>query len=214
MHDLQTDLLSYSHIEADVDRLFKAYLDARLIEFARESKGVPRAYWKAVVEFSRKEFDWSDSAKDSEEDQSIDKMVQAMSDKAVPQGKAGNSDADDEGGELWSYLYWFDVRADYWAPSADGKWADAVAELPPADQLGMVLKEADALSRRILEASNSAKAVANRDGASLAGGTTGVSSGGVPSSLQGFQTLLEKVKSPSGGSSPSHGADEARHRSK
>lgn len=55
MYDTQTDLLSYSHIESEVDGLFRAYLDTSLMAYAQdcEDQRSRTAYWRAVDEFKK-----------------------------------------------------------------------------------------------------------------------------------------------------------------
>ena len=140
MHSPQIDLLSYAYIRTEVERLFKAYLDARLIELAkahnklmREKETNPLHYWEGVLSILDKTFGWQspnpkagrkagDKAadKDADSEDSIAVLLRQLDAKA-----SGVNDPDTS-----PYLYWFDVRASYWSPVGDSKWTSLVDALP------------------------------------------------------------------------------------
>ena len=160
MHSPQIDLLSYAYIRTEVERLFKAYLDARLIELAKTNRTKPFDYWEGVLRILDSTFGWrrsdpkaaekapgkaagkapekaADEAADSEE--SIDVLLQQLNSKA-----GGKNDPDTS-----PYLYWFDVRANYWSQVGDSNWTSLVDKLPSAKQLAVVFGQAQALKLRI-----------------------------------------------------------------
>ncbi len=107
MHSPQIDLLSYAYIRTEVERLFKAYLDARLIELAEANKEKPFEYWDGVLQILDSIFGWrradskaadkapgkaagktADEAADSED--SIDVLLQQLKSKTSGINESGH----------------------------------------------------------------------------------------------------------------------------
>jgi hypothetical protein len=115
----QTDLLSYAHIKNEVDGLFRAYLDTKLMELANNSTK-PGDYWPKVVTFRNSALDFpSKKEKDT-----------------LSKG-------------FYPYRYWFDLRADYWSRSPGQEVNKLVGGLLPSAYLKTLYDQATALKERI-----------------------------------------------------------------
>jgi hypothetical protein len=136
MHDVQTDLLSYAYIEAEVDGLFRAYLETTLMEYARNSKKDKKAYWEAVIGLRKESLGFNDEATSGAENGSLKAAVAAI-------GRTENDST-----EVLPYRYWFDVCADYWSPGP-GDGPPFVDELVTSGRLKMLYEQARALKERI-----------------------------------------------------------------
>jgi len=195
MGDLQTDLLAYDDIELEVDRLFKGFLDASLMSFAASFPLNITSYWKAVVEFRCRTLALVEETAhaffgpDEEKTCSslIDKLKKLEKTTTGPSGETENFD-------VIQFLYWFDVRADYWSTGGDPALLNA---LVPADQLASIYEQAKALKNRIdaIEAlRNKMNLAQGRDPASY-GRTVGgpPQSGDSSTSARGHRSLLNLV---------------------
>jgi len=141
-----TDLLSYDDIDNDVERIFRAYCDTSLIEFAESTRRVtrdgkkgepePGAYWRKVVVFRRANLSSHDRP---------DLLRRAV-------GLDDDTKRIDDADSKFSvgFLYWFDVRAEYWAyGAADPELVGAIA---PSKRLRSLYQQAQIVQQRIREA--------------------------------------------------------------
>jgi hypothetical protein len=207
MHSLQIDLLSYAYIRTEVERLFKAYLDARLIELAKAHNRVvgteeanPLRYWEGVLSILAKTFGWQRptpkaAGKAADTEDSIDVLLEQLNSKA-----GGKNDPDTS-----PYLYWFDVRADYWSQVGDSNWTSLVDTLPSAKQLALVFKQAQALKQRIESEEPVPSKVSEAKGITV-GATAPVSSDAVPP-VTVLKNILDKVEDHA---APETKADDSR----
>lgn len=127
-----TDLLSYDDIDRDVDGIFRAFCDTTLIEYAKDDVKTPGTYWAKVVKFRRENLSPYDRP---------DFLKKAGS----PAAGKKLSDVDFE--HARGFLYWFDVRADYW--SRKGANQKLVDTLVPAEKLGELYRHAETVKERI-----------------------------------------------------------------
>jgi hypothetical protein len=143
MHYTHTDLLSYDDIDTEVDRIFRAFCDTTLIEYATSYGKNSQSYWKNVLVFRRKSLSPFDRP---------DLLLKAAAQAAEP--PAAN---DADFAQTRVFLYWFDVRADYWSQhAADQALLDA---LVPSEELGALYKKAKTVQARIHNAAQVAGAV-------------------------------------------------------
>jgi hypothetical protein len=127
--DLYSDFLSYQDIDKDVDELYRAFLDTTLIRRALESNH--EATYKEKVATLRRQY------LDPNPRPRLDVDGPATSDKAD----------DDKFIRARRFLYWFDVRADYWWRARPSKHLlDAL--LKPSE-LALLHEQAHALQLRI-----------------------------------------------------------------
>jgi hypothetical protein len=92
------DLLAYDGISQDADRLFAAFLDMALLEFARDHRD---SYWRKVAEFRAAELDPIDARKvDGLDAADLADLIEKADAAPYKNGRA--------------FLYWFDLRAQYW----------------------------------------------------------------------------------------------------
>lgn len=194
MHDPHIDLLPYADIEAEVDRLYRAYLDASLIERAKQYKDDPRGYWKQVLDLLKSEFGIDEKAahKDPTEKEALLDLFTKTS-GAQP---------------LSRYLYWFDVRADYWSPPfGNSAWSAAVEALPSKQQLKSLFDQAAALKLRIDEQER--QGFSPPEGADTLAPTKGSTAEGPPTLAQ-LKAILAKLEA----SKPAHSHENKADRSK
>jgi len=97
------ELLAFDGIEESVDRLFRAYLDAVLVNIKRTEKS---DYWGKVREFRRKELDPGTHPKYPAVTES--RTVTPAESEKIAEQRAEKKD-------LIAFLYWFDVRASFWS---------------------------------------------------------------------------------------------------
>jgi hypothetical protein len=144
-----TDFLSYEDIDRDVDQIYRAFCDTTLIEYVKNNARNSQAYWAKVVAFRRQNlspFDRPDFARKASSDQTLESTEQSST--RVSQAEFEHAR---------TFLYWFDVRAEYWAQNgADQNLADI---LVPADQLRFLYEQAKSVQQRISGAQGSAKAL-------------------------------------------------------
>ncbi|HKP63622.1 MAG TPA: hypothetical protein VJV78_43100 [Polyangiales bacterium] len=91
------ELLAYEGIEESVAELYRAFIDTQLAVLA----GNPASYWNEVKKFRFEQFGLERESS-SQEPTEMDQDVVSI---------------DSEDSELehrYAYLYWFDIRADFW----------------------------------------------------------------------------------------------------
>jgi len=214
MHSPQIDLLSYAYIRTEVERLFKAYLDARLIELSkahnklvRAKKTNPLHYWEGVLSILDRTFGWQrpnpkagskDADKDADSEDSIAVLLRQLDAKA---GVVNDPDTS-------PYLYWFDVRASYWSPVGDSKWTSLVDALPSAEHLALVFEQAKALKNRIQAERPDPLPMVSEDPGIAAGAKPPGSSDVVPA-ITGLKNILGKVE-PHAAPGRTTGADDTK----
>lgn len=187
MFDTQTDLLSYAHLHSDVDQLFRAYLDTALMELAQTYPGDQKQYWSAVVDFRRQKLSYPDppiQPKPGTAEPSIKELINAMP-------------TTDQPVEALQYLYWFEVRSDFWSRATQEELATLAGVLPPSRRLELFYSEARELERRIEKLEQLRKVSGGGEWA-VPKGTISVD----PLPQKGFEALLAKVVSPTGRATP------------
>jgi hypothetical protein len=185
MFDTQADLLSYAHLHSDVDELFRAYLDTALMELAQNHIGDAKGYWTGVVTLRHEKLSYPNppdppaSKKAANEEPSIAELINAM-----PSG--------DEPTEAFQYLYWFEVRSDYWSRVTSADLSTLSGVLSASQRLEMFYAEARALEKRI-EKIDQLKTLTEVESVGPKGT---ISTDTLPQ--EGFEGLLAKVVSPAG----------------
>jgi hypothetical protein len=113
MRNLDSNLLSYEDIEDEANDLYRAYIDTRLIEYAkahRPHKGDQKAYWNAVVALRAEVVPSYDRVASI----GLTDAEKRMSRKAQVLSSIDKSPSDSGKGKA-AFLFWLDVRADHWA---------------------------------------------------------------------------------------------------
>jgi hypothetical protein len=131
MYSTYRELLSFTSIDYAIDKLFKVYLDVKLIAFALESPGDPK-YWADVREFRRISLDPYTG-------------LTPEDDKPTP-----NADELTKFEFMRAYLYWFDIRSDYWFHNRPDKALLSVVN--PKSDLPNLKAEAAILESRLEQA--------------------------------------------------------------
>ena len=103
------ELLAFEGLQNSVDHLYRAYLDAALVQLKREAASDATTYKNRVREFRRIELE-SDTS-------------------------------------LRAFLYWYDVRAIFWASEESAGFA--LDDFPYAVELGLLHTQARALKARL-----------------------------------------------------------------
>jgi hypothetical protein len=132
-----TDLLSYDDIDKDVDGIFRAFCDTTLIEYAKDGAQNTPAFWANVVNFRRKNlcpYDRPD-------------FLERASKAEPPPPEDGERLTNEDFERTRGFLYWFDVRAEYW--SRNGANQKLVDTLVPAPELQELYHHAVAVQQRI-----------------------------------------------------------------
>ena len=107
MYSAYGEFLSLAHIDSMVDGIYKAYLDTVLINLKIDHRPYP-TYWEAVKDFRRSNLDpFTPKNSGGMLDDSVRLSIQKDLDDDQ-QKRERFSQADD-------YLYWFDLRAKFWA---------------------------------------------------------------------------------------------------
>jgi hypothetical protein len=182
MFDTHADLLSYSQIHSDVDQLFRAYLDTALMETAQHMLGNSKGYWKGVIELRKKKLGYPDPESDVKTDAlSVADLIDHLPEPSDPS-------------EASQYLYWFEVRADYWSQATQKELEAVAGALPASKRLEMLYEEARLLEGRIKTLSNGAEQP--ELGADESKALTWID----PLPPAAFQGLLAKVAKPARGS--------------
>ena len=140
MYLAYTDLLSYRDINREVDQLYRAFLDTTLIELARDAGGSAE-YWHGVAEFRRENVDPLDRP-------TLAKASSAGAHSAASERRS--QPASDELSHSHGFVYWFDVRAKYWAEA--GADSDTLRLLASAEVVELVYEEARVLQKKIAAA--------------------------------------------------------------
>lgn len=141
MADPDVDLLAFSNIKDEVDRIFRAYLDTQLLEFANTYEE-PSDYWHHVLTFRNDTLKSKPFLKGKEPEEPQDPLEAA---KAIPR----RSKSGDEPGDFSSFYYWFDVRAQHWASRPRDEIENLIKELVPAKKLKWLATQARDLEQRI-----------------------------------------------------------------
>jgi hypothetical protein len=142
MNHAHLEFLSHEDIDRDVERVYRAYCDATLLEFAKSPD--PAEYWAQVVTFRRKNFGPLDRSEFVERARA---KVEAVPPENQRQRWA--EEGHNFTGRL-EFLYWFDVRADFWSTLDKRKLDKEV--VVTAEQLEMLYGEILAAKRRLQEA--------------------------------------------------------------
>jgi hypothetical protein len=154
---LLSDILSYSDVDDEVERVYRAFLDSTLIEYAlqhskpsdqggaedgqcrccarkKKVEVLPEAYWGAVLRFRRENLNpipprqrWAASDVELSED-------------------ARKSASEDRYQRNRAFLFWFDVRAYYWSKR---ETSNILGTFEASVQLQLVYEQALALKRRV-----------------------------------------------------------------
>lgn len=149
MNHAHLEFLSHEDIDRDVERVYRAYCDARLLEFAKKSPNTAE-YWKNVVTFRRANFGPLDRS------EFVERAPKEMAVPLEEQQQRWAAEGPKYAGRL-EFLYWFDVRADFWS-TIDKRKLDKEFVVTP-EQLEMLHGEILAAQRRLHEA----KALEGRD---------------------------------------------------
>jgi hypothetical protein len=181
MFDTHADLLSYSQIHSDVDQLFRAYLDTALMETAQRMLGDSKGYWTGVIKLRMKKLGYRDPEPGKKTDElSIHDLIKELSPAS-------------ELSETSQYLFWFEVRADYWSHATKEELDAVVGALPASKRLELLYEEARLLEGRV---KNLPVQTETREiGADGVKGLTWID----PLPPAGFQGLLAKVVKPAKG---------------
>lgn len=178
MFDSQSNLISYSQIHSDVDQLFRAYLDTALMELANVKFGDSKGYWTGVIALRKDKLnyiEWAPGVAATARAPSVQDLIDTM----PPAG------ASDQG---FRYLFWFEVRADYWSRATKPELEALVAALPPSERLGILFSEARVLEGRLATLPENAVPEETESD-----GTRAVTSG-EPLPREAFLKLLAMVK--------------------
>ena len=116
------ELLSFTSIDSAVDKLFKAYLDSKLIDFATPSPSVaslsawrlPDDYWGKVTEFRRSNLDPFTVPRTKSGLTGVQGVLPEAARKEA-QRKLEAPHERERAKHARDYLYWFDIRAVYWS---------------------------------------------------------------------------------------------------
>lgn len=132
------ELLAFEGLQDAVDQLYRAYLDAMIVEVKRESASVPTKYWEVIREFRSRELDrgtppeYPDKAMERPKNPDADEVIQTDR-KAKAERNA--------------FLYWFDVRARFWLSDASKSFA--LDDFPLGEELALLYAQATALKARL-----------------------------------------------------------------
>jgi hypothetical protein len=143
MNHAHLEFLSHEDIDRDVERVYRAFCDATLLEFAKESSTTAE-YWAKVVTFRRANFGSLDRSEFVE-------RARGKVDVVPPeeQQKLWADEGHKHSGRL-EFLYWFDLRAEFWS-TLDKRKLDKELVVT-AEQLGMLHGEIQAARLRLQEA--------------------------------------------------------------
>jgi hypothetical protein len=151
MQYARMDLLSYDNIDSELDRVFRLFCDASLIEFSLgsdKSEGDHgQYYWRQVREFRREHLTKFERL-DLIEKATGQVPPDVLSDSGGSSGLDADSvAADSTEDQRLDVLYYFDVRADYFFHHRPDR---AVLEnLVPAKPLGDLYTEIKKVQQRI-----------------------------------------------------------------
>lgn len=143
MHYAHMEFLSHEDIDRDVERIYRAYCDAMLLQFAKTSPSTAD-YWEKVVLFRRDKFGPLDRS------EFVDRTggrVQPV--PAAEQRQHWTAEGRNFAGRL-EFLYWFDVRADFWS-TVDNRTLHIEIVVTP-EQLELLHVQVEAVQRRLREA--------------------------------------------------------------
>jgi hypothetical protein len=146
MYSAFRDLLSFTSIDDAIDKLFRIYLDTKLIELAEHLKKdraeTLETYWEEVLKFRRDSLDaYTLPVVGDQSGSKKDNLTEAAEKWNAKQAQFEVAQA---------YLYWFDLRASYWCENPPNQALLAIIK-PPTD-LGIIRAEADILLKRISSA--------------------------------------------------------------
>lgn len=142
MNYAHTDLLTHDEIHRDVDRVFRAFIDTSLLQFAKESEGNLASYWSKVVEFRRSNF----GPLDREEFVELAGLEPTSPEE---QRKRWALEQRNFKARL-PFLCWLDVRAHYWSNGSSDK--RLIEIIVPAEKLEVLYVQIDAVHKRLQEA--------------------------------------------------------------
>jgi hypothetical protein len=140
MHYAHMEFLSHEDIDRDVERIYRAYCDAMLLQYAKSPSS---DYWAQVVEFRRANFGPLDRT------EFVERAPKEVARTIEEQQELWAANKDKYVGRL-EFLYWFDVRADFW--STVDKRTLHKEVVVPAEQLKLLHVQIEAVQRRLYEA--------------------------------------------------------------
>jgi len=167
---LLSDILSYSDVDDEVERVYRAFLDSTLIEYAlqhskttepggaeggqcrccprkKQVEVVEKPYWEAVLRFRQENLNpipprprWADPC--AELPSTLAQRQRECEELKEARKKAN----EDRYRRDRAFLYWFDVRAYYWSKR---ETSNILGTFEASMQLELVYQQALALKRRV-----------------------------------------------------------------
>ncbi len=147
MADAEIDVLAFRDLDAEVDRIFRAYVDTHLLEHAHQSEGDRTKYWTSVLTMRATELGFPVMpSSPPAADRASDGLPLSLSEAAAA---LAGTEATAKAEEFAGFRYWFDVRAQYWGARSREDVEKVHRELVPANRLKWLGTEAGQLRDRI-----------------------------------------------------------------